>query len=198
MKLQSLPSLSLFEKALHEIAGELGIPVFKAPLTEEQENNLPPCCLIIAPLKGNGVPNERVAEKTKDYEKDILESKFEKENSKAGEGMSHVKDINRASIMMRDEEQILLFIDKIKQSKVLFFVRLKNMFKQLGPTHYRRINCAVGVYPKEGVLHICELQVHQKEIHDRAPDHKVYEYFRKIFSSLTSILTVQWTTGSSS
>ena len=65
----------LFEKALHEIAGELGIPVFKAPLSEEQENNLPPCCLIIAPLKGNGVPNERVAEKTKDYEKDILKQK---------------------------------------------------------------------------------------------------------------------------
>ena len=78
MKLQSLPSLCLRRQALHEIAGELGIPVFKAPLSEEQESNLPPCCLIIAPLKGNGVPNERVAEKTKDYEKDILKSKFEK------------------------------------------------------------------------------------------------------------------------
>jgi len=34
-------------------------------------------------------------------------------------------------------------------------------------------------------VHICELQVHQTDIHDHAPSHDVYEYFRMLFKEKT-------------
>jgi hypothetical protein len=177
----------VFESLLQGIADELGVSVHR--LSSKSADVLPAACVLIAPLKGGGVPNDRVAQKAREYDAGIARgppkgNKFEKEGSKAGEGMSHVKDINRASILLQDEAQMLAFLGKLKASKRLTLTRLKNLFspRSLGPTHYRRINCSIGVPVADGVLHLCELQVHQKDIHDHAPDHVVYEYFRELFN----------------
>ena len=191
-----------FESLLKSIAGEMGVAVRHVPVfggsAHEQfkvwEAALPDECLLIAPLKGGGEPNDRVAQKAAEYEDGIAAGKFKEEDSKAGEGMSHVKDINRASIMLRDEARMLAFIGKLRAlhaSGRLTLARLKNLFRKLGPTHYRRINCSIGVpvaaggVQQGGVQHLCELQLHQKDIHDNAPDHRVYEYFRKLVKAFS-------------
>jgi hypothetical protein len=162
------------------------------PLSSEDETKLAGAHIIIAPLKGDGQPNARVAQKAEGYEKNIAKGKCKRENLKPGDGFSLVLDINRASIMLADGPQMIKFVMLLRHHKLLNVVRLKNHFSELGPTHYRRLGTSIGVAVGKRGFHICELQVHQKEIHDNAPDHLVYEYFRELFSDDFDGTMGQW------
>ena len=69
-------------------------------------------------------------------------------------------------------------------------VRLKNFFRDLDETHYRRLQCVVMVMVDDYLHHLVEVQIHLGSIykfrnHNLKLCREPFEYFRKVFKGGT-------------
>jgi hypothetical protein len=96
-------------------------------------------------------------------------------------GLVEVRDVVRATILCDTAQQMEEVLRL--SSETLGIVQLKNYFKKLGPTHYRRFGLNIRVpIPGTSASHVTELQVQYADIYKNQPDHLVYKYFRDLFS----------------
>jgi tetratricopeptide (TPR) repeat protein len=160
---------------LYETAA-LAQPVFNA-LISQAVVSIPDCrpdMVHLAPLKGR----ERATAKAKD----------DYSGRTAGPGEAWLFDIVRASVECETEAQIAAVVAQILASPNVEVIRLKNRFRNPTPAGFRDVNMNIKILMPQlgaGVYHICELQVHHKEVKDFAKknhSHSHYEYFRVYFS----------------
>ena len=156
--------------ALEEVAAELGIPVVRTK--EELQGALASamCALTTGPLKGK----ERIIAKSKKY------------TSFLGPDFAWILDVYRVSFLCKNAEQMLQVVRLLGKHASLTVTRIKNLFTNLDPTHFRRFMCSVRVDLDAGRYHIIEVQIHLFFIFKYKTEHKdqmhgPYEYFRSLF-----------------
>ncbi|KAL3930647.1 MAG: hypothetical protein SGBAC_011671, partial [Bacillariaceae sp.] len=109
-------------------------------------------------------------------------------NRAPGPGVSWLYDIVRGSISLTSSKQILRCLKLIERDPSIHVVSAKNRFATPALTGYRDINICIQVDVPWGFKHICQLQIHHKDI--KALDvelcsHMYYEFFRSYFAGST-------------
>ena len=133
-----------------------------------------------APLKGK----ERSLEKATD----------EYSQRSPGPGVSWLYDIVRGSIKFSSEQQIVKCLELMQENPAIDIVKAKNRFAKPTLTGYRDINMYIQIDVVDKVYsfkHICEIQVHHKDIKSfskQLHSHHYYEDFRKFFAGATDSL----------
>lgn len=157
------------EEELRKFAGVLRMLVVKTE-AETKSNSKP--ALYIGPLK----TKDRIGEKEKKYQERVK-----------GYSYCWIQDIVRSSFACKNVEQMLAVMELIHGHQNMKVVKLKNLFAELDPTHFRRIMLNVRVsLPQSGASHIVEVQLHYWPIFvykSKNSDmmHKPYTYFRTLF-----------------
>ena len=175
---QAAPAaLKKYQRIVQQVAAEAGIDTKRVK---------------VAPLKDP----VRAVEKARDYGK-----------REPGPDVSWLFDIVRGKVECESEGEILGLVAgllnlSIGSSDEVKIVRLKNRFKKSTPAGYRDINMNIMIKvdgDREGgeeeeeqqfcFFHVCELQVHFKQIVERDRElgsHVAYEFFRSYFKGSTS------------
>jgi len=152
-------TLPLFKQTLSEIAKKANIDI-------ADKNKFS-----IAPLKNKGRASEKAES---DYSKRA-----------PGPKESWLMDIVRGKIICTNGDEIESLINSLKNCSCTAIVRLKNRCKHPNFNGYRDFLINILFELPNGSHHICELQIHIKQILDmehKVRSHLVYEYFRTYFN----------------
>jgi tetratricopeptide (TPR) repeat protein len=175
---------SLFNlRELYE-AAELAAPTYReivtrivAGLSTLYDKEMNDVLVNLVDLKGKARAKEKAED---DYAK-----------RKPGPGLSWLHDIVRGSVEFGSASQVIKFLDLLQNDESIHIVKSKNRFHEPSLTGYRDINIQFQIDTRKGFKHICEIQIHHKEIKKldkELKSHDYYEYFRSYFAGATSSL----------
>ncbi|KAL3943271.1 MAG: hypothetical protein SGBAC_002642 [Bacillariaceae sp.] len=102
-------------------------------------------------------------------------------NRTPGPAVSWLYDIVRASIEFASVDQIAAFLELVKADGSIHIVQAKNRFEQPGLSGYRDLVLHVQISTLNGFEHVCEIQIHHKEMKKLGKELKskfYYEFFR--------------------
>ena len=153
--------------ALEGVAKQLKMPVVTS---QESLAEARMCALLVAPMKMEA----RIDEKAKKYKKFPCPC------------YAWIRDVVRYAFVCKDVAQVSKTLQLLEAHPQMTIIRIKNLFANLDPTHFRRFMCAVRLDFGDGLHHIFEVQVHLSFIfayktfnHDLM--HGPYAYFRSLF-----------------
>lgn len=108
-----------------------------------------------------------------------------------GPAISYLFDIVRGSVVFSSPSKLIQFLELIRKDDSIQIVKSKNRFKRCTLSGYRDYNLQIQITLDDGMKHICELQLHQKNIKaldEELGSHKYYEFFRKYYAGSTDTL----------
>ena len=114
-----------------------------------------------------------------------------------GAPISWVSDVVRGSVVCDDQDQIVRFLHVLnsKKNNGVTIVKLSNRFRFPTPAGFRDVNVKIRIEPSvvapalgseiaDAVAHICEIQIHLKQLADFSKEkasHETYKFFRHFF-----------------
>ncbi|CAJ1966464.1 unnamed protein product [Cylindrotheca closterium] len=128
---------------------------------------------------GDGVAIE--FPRLKDRERALQKADDDYMNRTSGPAMCWLYDIVRCSIEFNSVDQITRFLDLMKADDSIYIVKSKNRFAQPGLSGYRDLLFHIQISTLHGFKHICEIQIHHKEMKKLDKEllsHFYYEFFR--------------------
>ncbi|CAJ1932944.1 unnamed protein product [Cylindrotheca closterium] len=108
-----------------------------------------------------------------------------------GPAVSWLYDIVRGSVEFRSAKEIERFVHNLRKKKTIHIVKAKNRFERPSLTGYRDMCIHIQLDTKKGFHHICEVQLHHKEMIELEKEigsHEFYEFFRSYFAGATGSL----------
>jgi len=110
-------------------------------------------------------------------------------SSRKGTPVSWIYDIVRGSAVCHTSEQLQALAGNIQEHESIEIVKAKNRFKNPTLSGYRDMNLCLRLYNEEQQSHVCELQIHiknVKQVSEELHSHSHYEFLRKLYAGGTA------------
>jgi hypothetical protein len=169
----------IVDNALMKISSVLGFSSISFNTADMIANRVG---LILVPEKNIARSREKCADK---YQPEVEDGR------RPPPAASWCTDIVRSSFVCETSTQMMHILQLIRDNPLFTIIRLKNLFSQLDPTHFRRLMVTARVQLTQGdayYWHNVEIQIHHQDIFKLKMTreeimHTPYEYFRKLFGA---------------